>query len=110
MFSFILLVNLQRDSGLVLDTATEGFKEAHKLGFGGFGEVFYLNLHFVIVYISIFHEFLVKCGWLIWNVHQGTLPDGREIAIKLLFIRRKFRIQEIWNEMDIIGRAQHKKA
>ncbi|KAJ6965748.1 hypothetical protein NC652_003587 [Populus alba x Populus x berolinensis] len=50
------------DSGLVLDTATEGFNEAHKLGFGGIGELFYLNPHFVIVYIYIFHEFLVKCG------------------------------------------------
>ncbi|KAG6767067.1 hypothetical protein POTOM_028246 [Populus tomentosa] len=62
-----------------LDTATESFSETNRLGCGGFGEVF-----------------------------KGTLPDGREIAIKRLYISRKFRVQEIRNEMEIIGRAQHK--
>ncbi|KAJ6916453.1 cysteine-rich receptor-like protein kinase 43 [Populus alba x Populus x berolinensis] len=59
--------------------ATESFSETNRLGCGGFGEVF-----------------------------KGTLPDGREIAIKRLYISRKFRVQEIRNEMEIIGRAQHK--
>ncbi|KAG5241535.1 cysteine-rich receptor protein [Salix suchowensis] len=62
-----------------LDTATQSFSDSNRLGRGGFGEVF-----------------------------KGTLPDGREIAIKRLYISRKFRVQEIRYEMDIIGRAQHK--
>ncbi|KAK9225012.1 hypothetical protein WN943_010053 [Citrus x changshan-huyou] len=38
----------------------------------------------------------------------GTLQDGREIAVKRLFISRKNRIKEICNEMDIMSRAHHK--
>ncbi|XP_050224854.1 cysteine-rich receptor-like protein kinase 46 [Mercurialis annua] len=60
-------------------SATENFRESLKLGHGGFGEVY-----------------------------KGTLPDGREIAIKRLYVGRKNRVQEICNEMDIISRAQHK--
>ncbi|KAL5793214.1 hypothetical protein ACOSP7_001808 [Xanthoceras sorbifolium] len=62
-----------------IDRATESFCEANKLGRGGYGEVF-----------------------------KGTLQDGREIAIKRLFLSRKNQIKEICNEMDIISRAQHK--
>ncbi|KAL5572757.1 hypothetical protein UlMin_022354 [Ulmus minor] len=62
-----------------LEKATECFDEAHKLGRGGYGEVF-----------------------------KGTLRDGREIAIKRLFVSGKKRTEEICNEMDIISGAQHK--
>ncbi|XP_037492781.1 putative cysteine-rich receptor-like protein kinase 43 isoform X2 [Jatropha curcas] len=62
-----------------IQKATENFEEIHKLGEGGYGEVY-----------------------------KGTLPDGREIAIKRLYASRKSRIDEICNEMDIISRAQHK--
>ncbi|EEF37687.1 conserved hypothetical protein [Ricinus communis] len=59
--------------------ATENFNEVLRLGQGGFGEVY-----------------------------KGTLPDGREIAIKRLYVGRKNGVVEICNEMDIISRAQHK--
>ncbi|XWS30378.1 hypothetical protein CRYUN_Cryun24cG0112200 [Craigia yunnanensis] len=62
-----------------LERATDCFNEAQKLGSGGYGEVF-----------------------------KGTLPDGREIEIKRLYINGKSRSQEIYNEMDVISRAQHK--
>lgn len=62
-----------------LEKATAYFSDHHKLGHGGFGEVF-----------------------------KGTLPDGREIAIKRLFITGRTRKDEVYNEMDIISRAQHK--
>ncbi|PON52469.1 Tyrosine-protein kinase [Parasponia andersonii] len=62
-----------------LQKATEHFNDAHKLGQGGFGEVF-----------------------------KGTLHDGREIAIKRLFASGKNQTQEIYNEIDIISSAQHK--
>ncbi|XP_059451385.1 cysteine-rich receptor-like protein kinase 46 [Corylus avellana] len=62
-----------------LERATDCFNEAHKLGQGGYGEVF-----------------------------KGTLPDGREIAIKRLYVSGKGRTDDVYNEMDIIRRAQHK--
>ncbi|KAJ7970810.1 Protein kinase family protein [Quillaja saponaria] len=62
-----------------LEKATDHFKESCKLGQGGYGEVY-----------------------------KGTLPDGREIAIKRLFISGNGRADEVYNEMDIISRAQHK--
>ncbi|KAL9660445.1 hypothetical protein QQ045_025260 [Rhodiola kirilowii] len=62
-----------------LQLATDNFNEAHKIGQGGYGEVF-----------------------------KGTLKDGREFAIKHLFINGKSRSEDIYTEMDIISRAQHK--
>lgn len=35
------------------------------------------------------------------------MPDGREIAIKRMFLTTKIRNEEISNEIDIIGQAQH---
>ncbi|XP_073119833.1 cysteine-rich receptor-like protein kinase 46 [Henckelia pumila] len=61
-----------------LEKATENFSDSHKIGQGGFGEVF-----------------------------KGTLQDGREIAIKHLFLTENTRNQEISNEIDIIGQAHH---
>ncbi|WCJ21020.1 Cysteine-rich receptor-like protein kinase 46 [Euphorbia peplus] len=63
----------------IIQKATANFSDIHKLGEGGFGQVY-----------------------------QGTLPDGREIAVKRLYVDNKNRIQEICNEMDIISRAQHR--
>lgn len=36
------------------------------------------------------------------------MGDGREIAIKRLFITGQSKTQEVCNEIDIIGRANHK--
>ncbi|KAF3685962.1 putative high affinity nitrate transporter 2.7-like isoform X1 [Capsicum annuum] len=61
-----------------LEKSTDNFSEELKIGQGGFGEVF-----------------------------KGTLPDGREIAIKRMFLTTKIRNEEVSNEIDIIGLAQH---
>ncbi|CAN6446205.1 unnamed protein product [Victoria cruziana] len=63
----------------VLVKATDSFSKANKLGQGGFGDVY-----------------------------KGRLPDGREVAVKRLFARANGRDQEIYNEISIISRAQHK--
>ncbi|KAJ8775127.1 hypothetical protein K2173_020131 [Erythroxylum novogranatense] len=62
-----------------LEAATENFNQVHRLRRGGFGEVY-----------------------------KGTLPDGREIAIKRLLIGSGRRIEKICSEMEIISKAQHK--
>ncbi|KAK6928366.1 Gnk2-homologous domain [Dillenia turbinata] len=62
-----------------LEKATEYFCAACKLGQGGYGEVF-----------------------------KGTLPDGREIAIKRLSLNFKHRSKDVINEIEIINKAQHK--
>ncbi|ERN02725.1 hypothetical protein AMTRI_Chr03g141360 [Amborella trichopoda] len=62
-----------------LQKATGSFRESNKLGQGGFGEVY-----------------------------KGTLLDGREIAVKRLFMNPKNRGSDIYNEMNVISRAQHK--
>nr|DAD34527.1 TPA_asm: hypothetical protein HUJ06_005167 [Nelumbo nucifera] len=62
-----------------LEKATDYFSQANKLGNGGYGEVF-----------------------------KGTLGDGREIAIKRLYVNYFNRNQEIHNEINIISRATHR--
>lgn len=62
-----------------LENATDNFSEVNKLGIGGYGEVY-----------------------------KGTLPDGREIAIKRLFLSGTSRFEEVYNEMNVISQAQHK--
>ncbi|KAF7819552.1 putative cysteine-rich receptor-like protein kinase 43 [Senna tora] len=59
--------------------ATDDFNESRKLGQGGYGEVY-----------------------------KGTLPDGREIAIKRMILSGKHGTEDVYNEMDVISRAQHK--
>ncbi|KAM7266969.1 hypothetical protein ACFE04_009135 [Oxalis oulophora] len=71
--------NLLQFKGSTLEKATKNFDEDNKLGSGGYGEVF-----------------------------KGTLPDGREIAIKRLYVSGETQVENIYNEMDVISRAQHK--
>ncbi|MED6210847.1 hypothetical protein PIB30_067956 [Stylosanthes scabra] len=55
-----------------LERATNVFNEFHKLGEGGYGEVY-----------------------------KGTLQDGREIAIKRFFLSGKQGKEEVYNEIDV---------
>ncbi|KAG9449844.1 hypothetical protein H6P81_009809 [Aristolochia fimbriata] len=62
-----------------LDKATGSFDVANKLGQGGFG-----------------------------SVYKGVLADGREIAVKRLFLNNKHRAADFYNEVNIISSVEHK--
>ncbi|XP_060196194.1 cysteine-rich receptor-like protein kinase 2 isoform X1 [Lycium barbarum] len=64
---------------LTLEKATGSFDVANKLGQGGFG-----------------------------MVYKGVLVDGREIAVKRLFINNKHRAADFYNEVNIISSVEHK--
>ncbi|KAG8383202.1 hypothetical protein BUALT_Bualt05G0160000 [Buddleja alternifolia] len=62
-----------------LEKATGSFDEANKIGRGGFGTVF-----------------------------KGVLQDGREIAVKRLFVNNRNRAGDFYNEVNIISSVEHK--
>ncbi|XP_071701607.1 cysteine-rich receptor-like protein kinase 2 isoform X2 [Rutidosis leptorrhynchoides] len=62
-----------------IEKATSSFNEANKLGQGGFG-----------------------------TVYKGVLPDGRDIAVKRLFLNHRHRAGDFYNEVNIISSVDHK--
>ncbi|KAG5234852.1 G-type lectin S-receptor serine/threonine-protein kinase [Salix suchowensis] len=62
-----------------LETATNNFHISNKLGQGGFG-----------------------------GVYRGTLPDGKEIAVKRLSRTSGQGLQELKNEVVVISKLQHR--
>ncbi|RZC61683.1 hypothetical protein C5167_023457 [Papaver somniferum] len=80
----VKMAKLLHDSSLnfkfsVLQKATGSFDEANRLGQGGFG-----------------------------TVYKGVLADGREIAVKRLFVNNKHRAADFYNEVNIISSVDHK--
>ncbi|PKU60974.1 cysteine-rich receptor-like protein kinase 2 [Dendrobium catenatum] len=59
--------------------ATDNFSQNNKLGQGGYG-----------------------------SVYKGTLPDGREIAVKRLFFNTRQWVDQFFNEVTLINQVQHK--
>ncbi|XP_010649524.1 cysteine-rich receptor-like protein kinase 2 isoform X3 [Vitis vinifera] len=62
-----------------LRKATKDFDLGNKIGQGGYG-----------------------------SVYKGTLPDGREIAVKRLFINTTQWLDQFFNEVNLISQVQHK--
>uniref|UniRef100_K7LUW1 Receptor-like serine/threonine-protein kinase n=1 Tax=Glycine max TaxID=3847 RepID=K7LUW1_SOYBN len=67
----------------VLANATENFSSKHKLGEGGFGPVYKI-------------------------IFQGTLIDGKVIAVKRLSKKSKQGLDELKNEVALIAKLQHR--
>eukprot|EP00262_Sarcandra_glabra_P006405 TRINITY_DN1867_c0_g1_i4.p1 TRINITY_DN1867_c0_g1~~TRINITY_DN1867_c0_g1_i4.p1 ORF type:complete len:657 (+),score=80.40 TRINITY_DN1867_c0_g1_i4:260-2230(+) len=62
-----------------LEKATGSFDIANKLGQGGFG-----------------------------TVYRGILADGREVAVKRLFVNNRHRATNFYNEVNMISSIEHK--
>ncbi|KAL7588923.1 hypothetical protein Lser_V15G41139 [Lactuca serriola] len=78
------LAKILTDSSLnfkysTIEKATANWDESNKLGQGGFG-----------------------------TVYKGVLSDGREIAVKRLYVNNKFRAADFYNEVNIISSVEHK--
>ncbi|KAL5725071.1 Cell division control protein 2 [Ranunculus cassubicifolius] len=71
--------NSQNFKYSTLQKATGSFDDTHKLGEGGFG-----------------------------IVYRGVLADGREIAVKRLFVNNRQRAAEFYNEVNLISSVEHK--
>lgn len=63
----------------VLEKATDFFDDSRKLGEGGAGSVF-----------------------------RGTLPDGRNVAVKRLYFNSRQWVDQFFNEVNLISGIQHK--
>ncbi|XP_023753657.2 cysteine-rich receptor-like protein kinase 2 [Lactuca sativa] len=78
------LAKILTDSSLnfkysTIEKATTNWDESNKLGQGGFG-----------------------------TVYKGVLSDGREIAVKRLYVNNKLRAADFYNEVNIISSVEHK--
>ncbi|CAH1433960.1 unnamed protein product [Lactuca virosa] len=78
------LAKILTDSSLnfkysTIEKATTNWDESKKLGQGGFG-----------------------------TVYKGVLSDGREIAVKRLYVNNKLRAADFYNEVNIISSVEHK--
>ncbi|KAM3406893.1 hypothetical protein ACQJBY_000754 [Aegilops geniculata] len=62
-----------------LRKATDDFNQINKLGQGGYG-----------------------------SVYKGVLPDGREIAVKRLYLNTRQWTDQFFNEVKLVSQVQHK--
>ncbi|CAD6334283.1 unnamed protein product [Miscanthus lutarioriparius] len=95
--------NIQSIDSLLLDlstlrAATDNFAESNKLGEGGFGAVYKLQI------ISNSDFFFVD---KILD-ELGVLPDGLEIAVKRLSLGSRQGVEELKTELVLLAKLQHK--
>jgi serine/threonine protein kinase len=88
---------------VVIVNATDNFSINNKLGEGGFGPVYKVNNN--TTSSVIFYYFQKYTDNFIF---QGTLPEGKDIAVKRLSINSRQGLNELKNEVILIAKLQHR--
>ena len=91
--------------------ATNNFSSNNKLGEGGFGLVYKVTLQHAFIKITKnqFSSYSTSIKKLFGYLNfQGTLIDGKEIAVKRLSQRSRQGLNEFKNEVIVIARLQHR--
>lgn len=86
----------------IIAKATNNFSSSNKIGEGGFGPVYKVILPYLIntLIFSTFHN--PK------DAFQGTLLDGREVAVKRNSLMSDQGQNELKNEVVLIAKLQHR--
>ena len=97
---------------VTIATATDNFSSNNKLGEGGFGLVYKVTLQHAFIKITK-KQFLpystsIKKKLLAYLKFQGTLLDGKEIAVKRLSWNSGQGLNEFKNEVILIAKLQHR--
>jgi serine/threonine protein kinase len=87
----------------VIANATDNFSINNKLGEGGFGPVYKVNNN--TASSIIFYYFQKYTDNFIF---QGTLPEGKDIAVKRLSMNSRQGLNELKNEVILIAKLQHR--
>ena len=92
-------------------TATDNFSSNNKLGQGGFGLVYKVTMQHAFIKITK-KQFLPYSTsikkLLAYLKFQGTLVDGKEIAVKRLSRSSGQGLNEFKNEVILIAKLQHR--
>ena len=84
-------------------SATNNFSINKKLGQGGFGPVYKVNLK--LDSQKYLFYLVTKFTYMAW---QGTLVDGQEIAVKRLSKISEQGLKELKNEVILFSKLQHR--
>ncbi|KAF5188838.1 Cysteine-rich receptor-like protein kinase [Thalictrum thalictroides] len=90
-----------------LEKATDFFNPSRKLGQGGAGSVFKGTLPDGKD-VAVKRLFFNTRQWVDEFFNEGTLPDGKDVAVKRLFFNTRQWVDEFFNEVNLISGIKHK--